>query len=128
MSYLPSTPDALAAIRKAAVTPAPAPRTAAQIQAAQLGATFQPGARVIDQATGRQGAVVSTEITHGLQPIATPAPGTPGAPVIQLPAPTKTETVTVELDGGEVVTRNAAWLAELPPALNVPLTSLVPHG
>ena len=128
MSYLPATPDALKAIRKAASAPAPAPLTAAQVHAAQLGATFQPGARVVDQLTGRQGTVINSAIVHGLKPIATPAPGTPGAPVIQLPMPTKTETVTVELDGGDVVARGAAWLAALPPALAVPLTALVPNG
>jgi len=126
MSYLPPVPEALATLRRGASSPAPIVEPAAVTQAKLLGHTFLPGARVVDQQTQTQGTVVSSSIVHGVKPQAPTAAAGQPLPLIQLPAPTKTETVTVKLDSGQTVTRDTAWLAEIPAGLAVPLESLAP--
>jgi len=126
MSYLPAVPEALATLRKGATTPAPANVSAETQQAQQLGTSFLPGARVLDQQSGTQGTVVTSAIAHGVQ--AQPRAAAAGAalPLLNLPKPTKTETVTVKLDSGATVQRDPAWLVAIPAGLTVPLESLAP--
>jgi hypothetical protein len=124
MSYLPAVPEALATLRRGAVGAKPAAAPAAVVHAQQLGVSFLPGVRVLDQQTGIQGTVESSAIAHGVK--AKPAAAAAGAaiPLLNLPAPTKSETVTVKLDSGEVITRDPARLVAIPAGLTVPLEAI----
>jgi len=126
MGYLPIVPESLATLRRDASTTPPSTESAAVTHAKQLGHTFLPGQRVLDQKTQTEGTVVMSAIAHGVTP-RPPAAGD-GSPIalLHLPAPTKVETVTVKLDTGQVIMCHPDWLVSIPPALTVPLESLQP--
>lgn len=119
-----SGPAILASLRAASGNFAVSTRSAAEVHAAQLGLSFAPGARVVDQQTGAEGTVLSGSIQHGVKPALSSAAKPGAASVLTLPAPTMAELVKVQLDTGGVVERAAGCLVAIPAGLTVSLEDL----
>lgn len=117
-------PANLAALRELATTFSPSTRPAAEVHASQLGLTYAPGARVVDQQTGSEGTVVGGAIVHGVKPTNAPPGSAAATALLKLPKPTTAEVVHVQLDSGDRVERAVGSVVGIPGGLTVPLEDI----
>lgn len=75
------------------------------------------GCRVFDEVTRQEGRVIAGALTHAVQAPGAAVNAAVPASIFRLPTPVTVETVTVQLDDGQVAERNAAQLVTLPAGL-----------
>lgn len=74
---------------------------------------FPAGTKVLDTVSGQDGEVVTTNLTHTLQPPATQTGAAAAGQLLPLPTPVTHESVVVKLEDGTTVERSPRTLVAL---------------
>jgi len=90
--------------------------------------TFAPGARVFDHESGQDGTVLKSAAVYTLVPAPRQSADGAAGGLFKLPNSITSERVSVRLDDGAAVDRDAAELVGLPAGLDSVPAEIIPPG